>query len=39
MIGPIAKWIDWSALQLGYLLLSTLDEPNPRLTSLVNEYL
>jgi hypothetical protein len=31
MIGPIAKWIDWSALQLGYLVQSPLDESNPRL--------
>jgi hypothetical protein len=37
MIGPIAKWIDWSALQLGYLVQSPPDEPNSRLKSLVNE--
>jgi hypothetical protein len=27
MIGPIVKWIDWSAPQLGYLVQSPLDEP------------
>ena len=31
MIGPIARWIDWSVLQLGYLEQSPLDESNPRL--------
>ena len=31
MIGPIARGIDWSMLQLGYLLQPNGDEANPRL--------
>jgi hypothetical protein len=31
MIGPIARAIDWSGLQLDYLVQSPLDESNPRL--------
>jgi len=31
MIGPIARGIDWSVLQLGYLVQGALDESNPHL--------
>ena len=31
MIGPIARSIDWSVLQLGYLLQPLVDESNPHL--------
>jgi pimeloyl-ACP methyl ester carboxylesterase len=31
MIGPIARSIDWSVLQLGYLVQYPFDESNPRL--------
>ena len=35
MIGPIAGWIDWSALQLGTLVQPPGDESNPRLQEAV----
>ena len=31
MIGPIARWIEWSALQLDYLVQPPLDESHPQL--------
>ena len=36
MIGPIARGIDWSALQLGSLVEQPSDESNPHLQEAID---